>query len=860
MTNDIARKIQIGTQDLGSYVEWGPIRARGGDRVIKSDTIPGSHKAVLWEEGRKALGYQLGLIFAPGLSDQIAEYDAVVVAIDDAEDGDVFYPGRDDRYALVYFGSCHEPSIAPAAGDSGIIRADAEFWSEAAELYAATPSSWSPTDEQLPITQATGEENAGNLEAGLYSLALTARMSGPALEFDGTDDYVTGTYDLSGDLLSIELWICPESETADKSIGFSNGASATTSGHLHFVYEQDTHAIKGFVGDGAAGLSNTFGSSDKTNIWTHLILTYSKTAGAAICYLNGAKLGDTWSETLISLVSTDIYIGKHISEYSDGAIAFCRIWKRVLSAAEALAAFNGETVDDTSLAIEYDFCEGRGATVYDLSGNSNDGTLTNFADTSAGYGDTHDSGWLTSIGPMSPTLNLISPLNIICTLAGTNIYDAGTPETFSGSTYRYFVIRYRTNSGTPAGQIYYRTAGHSWSGSYRKDVVLVNDGIWHTLVADMHSLTAGGTDWATNTILGLRFQWNAAQNTDVLSVAVSTQSDGSWPYISFPLDEWSTTGATISGADTGSLALSPSLMTSEVLEVDRFGQITQTYVDDFTADVGRPAFSNGYFWTDGYSYAKYIDSEIVLTSLISGRVGEEITIKLTDPGGNDQTISVGVSGYDIDVDLDTGPAGAITTTAQGLIDAINADDDAKLLVLASLATGEDGDTVVDAQAETNLDLNVNVTGGALVIEDDREAEYHLPGVFPIVTGGLVVTFTPTIAGTLTGTDVLALEASADSGATWETVIDSDDEDWTDGEEMEVYVPDSIAKGQTEVWIRFVCPTSATSLSIDDLTIYQERAVSDSVLPKIPAGATYKTQIDGAGWGDAAATWRNRFKP
>lgn len=94
----------------------------------------------------------------------------------------------------------------------------------------------------------------------------------------------------------------------------------------------------------------------------------------------------------------------------------------------------------------------------------------------------------------------------------------------------------------------------------------------------------------------------------------------------------------------------------------------------------------------------------------------------------------------------------------------------------------------------------------------------------------------------------------------ERSIDSDDEDWTDGEEMEVYVPDAIAKGETEVWIRFVCPTSATSLSIDDLTIYQERTVSDSEVPKIPVGSTYKIQLDGSGWGNLATIWRDRYKP
>lgn len=50
------------------------------------------------------------------------------------------------------------------------------------------------------------------------------------------------------------------------------------------------------------------------------------------------------------------------------------------------------------LVLHYDFSDGSGSTVYDKSVNSNDGTLKNFADTTAGAGDTGDSGWLSDGG------------------------------------------------------------------------------------------------------------------------------------------------------------------------------------------------------------------------------------------------------------------------------------------------------------------------------------------------------------------------------------------------------------------------------------------------------------------------------
>lgn len=863
--------VQVGTTDISSYVERGPTKSRGGERNVKSDPIIGSNRAVFWEEGRKPISWDLGLLFRTTLADQIGTSDTVTALIDDLagdQDTDLFYPGRDDRFAVIEKGSVHDPYIRRGGGGANLYK-DATLYSKATELYGATPSSWSPADEDLPITQAIGYDgnaasggslsiapllfdpvdctgltkangtleidiravgdpltgitieitssgvhdsqewsknvlaeitddgewhhyeiplsdwvttggelvvseidyvrlygasademqiswrnaiisfggndyplsagapvNLGTLDAPLYSLALTARMAGAALEFDGSNDYLTaGAVDLSGNSLSIEMWIYPMATVSGFPgiVEYGNWYDDASTGEFLIQQINGSPATLQVVLGRVAGppnyQSNSWATAFSTITWHHVVVTFDVTGNAVIAYLDGAKLGATWTPTTAMGAFTAETLDFARRQYASGAtfggsMAAVRIWGRVLSAAEALAAYSGEAVSNTSLILEYDFCEGQGGTVYDLSGNSNDGTLTNFADTSAGYGDSHDGGWLTSIGPVSPALEMLDE-------------DNGDAEMYS-------------------------------------------------------------------------------------------------------------------------LGITPSLMTAEALVQDRFGQISQTYVDTFTATIGRPAFDNGYFWADGYCYAKYIDSEIVLTSLISGRVGEEITIAITDTDQASTTVSV--SGYDITVDLETS-GGDPVATAQEVIDVINADEDASALVTATLADGEDGTTVLDTQAETALALNVDVTGGALVIEDDREAEYHLTGLWPIKAGGLLVTFTPTLTGTLTGSDVLALEASANSGSTWETVIDSNNAAWTDGEEMEVYVPDSIASGETEIWIRFVCPTSATSLSIDDLAIYQERAVSDSEVPKIPVGSTYKGQIGGTGWLQVSEwEFRNRYKP
>lgn len=79
-----------------------------------------------------------------------------------------------------------------------------------------------------------------------------------------------------------------------------------------------------------------------------------------------------------------------------------------------------------------------------------------------------------------------------------------------GSTERYVAIDVERTAvrtvGVWEGTIYYTTAGHSESGSFRKSFPELANviGTRETIFVDMHNLTAGGTDWATNIITGLR--------------------------------------------------------------------------------------------------------------------------------------------------------------------------------------------------------------------------------------------------------------------------------------------------------------------------------------------------------------------
>ncbi len=119
------------------------------------------------------------------------------------------------------------------------------------------------------------------------------------------------------------------------------------------------------------------------------------------------------------------------------------------------------------------------------------------------------------------------------------------------------------------------------------------------------------------------------------------------------------------------------------------------------------------------------NNNITLTAKTPGEDGDDISITLTDPSGNNQPLAVSVSDTDITVSLATGAAGAITSTAQDVIDAINEDDESGDLVVASLPSGNDGTGVVTAIVKTNLDNGSDGagTGAEGILFNDVDVTY-----------------------------------------------------------------------------------------------------------------------------------------
>jgi len=100
------------------------------------------------------------------------------------------------------------------------------------------------------------------------------------------------------------------------------------------------------------------------------------------------------------------------------------------------------------------------------------------------------------------------------------------------------------------------------------------------------------------------------------------------------------------------------------------------------------------------------NNAILFTAVKYGTAEEDISIRLKDPAGNNQALSVDVVGRDIIISLATGVAGAITSTAAEVIAAVAASAAADL-VTADNEGASTGAAVVAAVNLTNLDGGVN---------------------------------------------------------------------------------------------------------------------------------------------------------
>ncbi|CAL2107137.1 exported hypothetical protein [Tenacibaculum sp. 190524A02b] len=253
---------------------------------------------------------------------------------------------------------------------------------------------FAPTSGGLKTVTVTISSDDCDESEYTFTIQGTGVPPGSGLDFDGTDDLVTISHDNSQNSLnfSVDFWI----KTTDGLGGVIN--KFTPDGDNGWRINLDGGRIEFYYYASSSNyITRLLSPATKVDDgnWHHVAVTLD--SGNARCYIDGALARTSgWNGTATQTTTTaNIQLGYAAADspsgdtggYFDGELDELRIWTKTLSEFE-VGQLNGCTTDmaQTDLIASYNFNTGIAATdnsglttLTDSSGNSFNGTLTNFA-------------------------------------------------------------------------------------------------------------------------------------------------------------------------------------------------------------------------------------------------------------------------------------------------------------------------------------------------------------------------------------------------------------------------------------------------------------------------------------------------
>lgn len=197
-----------------------------------------------------------------------------------------------------------------------------------------------------------------------FCLSINSNAQNYSLEFDGVDDLVSISTVGTSASFSYEMWVYFPSNPGGfvTLIDFDNDSPWVGIASGSFA-----------LWDGSTQSSNNTLQKDR---WKHVAVTY---ASNTIKLYEDGVLEETISKTVSNSV-TGMTIGFSTGDgYFLGRMDELRIWNTERSASEiADNMFSSLDGTESGLVAYYDFDEGTGSSLTDLTSNSHDGTLSNF--------------------------------------------------------------------------------------------------------------------------------------------------------------------------------------------------------------------------------------------------------------------------------------------------------------------------------------------------------------------------------------------------------------------------------------------------------------------------------------------------
>jgi hypothetical protein len=290
--------------------------------------------------------------------------------------------------------------------------------------------------------------------------------NGGSIKFDGTDDYVNVPTATNLDLTSqgtVSVWINPATVTQGNFAGLvaRNVGGSVNQQSYGLSWRQVSGAFLAEICDGAGTYNQIFAALPTVaNVWYNIVFTWN--GSQLVLYNNGVVIGTTTQTINNQVLNTDLTIGGYTykggggsGEPFNGKIANVKLYNRGLTAAEVIQNYQAEQYrfetpagPVTNGLVLYwdagnlDSYPGTGTTIYDLSGNGNNGTLVN----GVGYNQTN-GGVLTFDGVddfvRSYTPDLTATTS---TVMGAAKYSGGTRGRIINSTNVNWLIGHWNNS------------------------------------------------------------------------------------------------------------------------------------------------------------------------------------------------------------------------------------------------------------------------------------------------------------------------------------------------------------------------------------------------------------------------------
>ncbi|MDI1315851.1 cadherin-like beta sandwich domain-containing protein, partial [Flavobacterium sp.] len=581
----------------------------------------------------------------------------------------------------------------------------------------------------------------------LFSHCIFAQ--GNTLNFDGTNDFVTGSIaqlPTGNSSRTMEAWINPSSTQTGTIFNYGSNSTNNRSGILY------ASGKLYYVGQGT---SNDLSGAIvlPTGRWTHVAATFNGTT--LKLYVNGVL--DVSGAKTFNTIGTTFRLGTRIGgilEPFDGSIDEVRVWNISLSQAQIQARmYSAVSAFTTGLVAYFNFNSGTAAssntgitTLVDQTINGSIGTLTNFALSSTA------SNWLESYAMVVPvgtaaTSVSASGFNANWTAPATGsvtnyLLDVSTSSTFASFVSGYQALNVsglsKAVSGLSPGTTYY------YKVRADKTSVTGQGAYSETITATLSNSTDATLSALTTTAGTISPTFASATTSYTASVANATTSITVTPTVNQSNATVKVNGTTVaSGSASGAIALSVGSNTITTVVTAQDGTTTKTYTLTITRAASADATLSALTTTAGTISPTFASA----TTSYTASVANATTSITVTPTVNQANATVTVNGSTVASGSASG-AVALSVGSNTITTVVTAQDGTTKIYTITVCRANDVGT---ASATPTLCINTaltaitHTTSGATGIGTATGLPSGVTAAFVNTT--ITISGTPTASGT-----------------------------------------------------------------------------------------------------------------